>query len=100
MSHTRFTTRLQEMVNEIANGHSGRTRPLTVDDLRLRIRAERITEISGWSNRDLDAIELHAAQYDGHAPLDCVLRFDVPGTLSVPAASVSSICAPSPFAYT
>lgn len=73
---------------------------LTVNHVKLGIRAERMSEITNWANSDLDAIELHVAQFDGNAPLTVVFdqpfdRYPVDN-----GRSLAGVCAPSPFAWT
>ena len=88
---------LRKFVQEVSAHHSG-DRPLTINDLRLAIRDERMAEIREWSIQDLDGIELQAARFDGDAPLESVLS--VAEDAATEAACVSSIPSPSPFAWT
>lgn len=99
MSQTGFTSRLQKFVEQVARDSHGKARPLTINDLQLGIRSERVTEISDWSGRDLDAIEIHASQFDEDAPLESVLQMKSVDEQVTLAVSVSSICSPSPFAW-
>ena len=100
MENAGLTKVLPKFVQQVVQSNSRHGRPLTVNDLRLGIRSMRMCEVCDWSNRHLDAIEVHAAQFDGNAPLEEVLNVPSEGDQSAYAASVSSICAPSPFAWT
>lgn len=100
MEVTTIPTSLQKFVQHVSSqSGNGQIRPLTIHDLRLGIRSERISEISAWSNQDLDVIEVHAAGFDGNEPLESVLSLPAEAALSG-AVSVSSICGYSPFAWT
>ena len=99
MKTTELNAILPKFVQQISQDFIGHSRPLRVSDLRLAIRNARMTEISPWSNHDLDLIEVHAAQFDATDPLGCVLDPPANGYRTLDVASVSSICAPSPFAW-
>ena len=95
-----LSTALNKFVHQIRQCCGGREGCLTINDLILGIRSERMSELSAWSNSELDFIELHASLFSHHDPLDHVFNLP-PG--SVPTGhvrSVSSLCAPSPFAWT
>jgi hypothetical protein len=100
MENARLAAALPMFVQQVLQGDSEQDRPLTVQDLRLGIRSMRMLEISGWSNHDLDVMEVHAAQFDGKTHLESVLGLGSEDVQTADAASVSSICAPSPFAWT
>jgi hypothetical protein len=100
MENISLTTLLPKFVQQVSQCDSRHGRPLTVNDLRLSIRSARMSEIRNWSNRHLDVIEVHAAQFDGNAPLEKVLHLPTGGDQAAYSASVSSICSPSPFAWT
>jgi hypothetical protein len=97
MEHEVLTAAVPKFVQQVVQAHNGRNRILTVNDLRLGIRSARMSETSEWSERELDLVEVHAARFDGGAPLDHVLDLSLPGGLD--ALSVTTICAPSPFAW-
>jgi len=92
-----LTTAVPKLVQQVVQCHNGQNRTLTVNDLRLGIRSARMSETSEWSERELDLVEVHAARFDGSAPLECAL--DLSSLGDVDALSVSTICAPSPFAW-
>lgn len=99
MEVTSFPTAIEKFVQQVTRFNDDQVRPLTINDLRLGIRSERISEISGWSNQDLDVIEVHAAGFDGNEPLESVLS--LPAETALPGAvTASSICCYSPFAWT
>lgn len=100
MENAILTTVLPEFVSQVSRRDSRHDRPLTINDLRMSIRSERMSETRDWSDRHLDVIEVHAAQLDGNAPLEHI--FNLPSEIdeAAYAASVSSICSPSPFAWT
>ena len=97
MEFANLATALPKFVHDVVQNEFDR--PLTVNDLRLGIRSVRLTEISDWSNHELDIMEVHAAQFDGTAPLECALDLSAVVDQSPYATSVSSICSPSPFAW-
>jgi hypothetical protein len=99
MENTNVTESLPKFVRHVSQSFDGHERPLTINDLRLCIRTARMSEISDWSNHDLDGIELHASKFDGYAPLETVFS-KTPESDSAVFANVSSICSPSPFAWT
>lgn len=82
-------------------GRSGENRILTVSDLHNAIRHIRMSEISEWSDHDLDVVEVHASRFDGTLPVESVLHSSIEiKDREHAAVSVSSICSPSPFAWT
>ena len=91
---------LPKFVRHVSQSFTDRERPLTINDLRLCIRSARMSEISDWSNHDLDGIELHASQFDGYAPLESIFSATPEGDPAAYTDSVSMICSPSPFAWT
>lgn len=95
MDTTTFSTALTRFVQHVSQEGG-----MTIKDIRLEIRNERLTELSDWSNQDLDAIEVHAAKLADDAPLDEVLTLPFDYDPVSCAAAVSSICSPSPFAWT
>lgn len=97
MEHDLLTTAVPKFVQQVIQGHNGQNRILTVNDLRLGIRSARMSEMSEWSERELDLVEVHAAGFESEAPLEHVLDLSSPG--DVDALSVTTICAPSPFAW-
>jgi hypothetical protein len=93
------TCPLLRFVEQITNGDAA-NRSLTVNDLAVGIRHERLSELSDWSNCELDAIELHAAQFTGESSLHSVLELPFDRYPANKDRLVSNICAPSPFAWT
>ena len=96
-----LTDMLRIFVQEITAECQDQDGPLTIGDLILRVRGERLTEFSRWSNHDLDRIELHAASFDWGDPLDNALN--APNSSSDAAKVVPSVAllsSPSPFAWT
>jgi hypothetical protein len=100
MENANLTAALPKFVQQVEQCHSRQHRPLTVNDLRLGIRSERLSEISAWSDHVLDAMQVHAAQLEADAPLECVLDISSAGDQAANAAAVSSIRSPSPLAWT
>ena len=96
MEYASLTAILPKFVQQLTQ--DGRD-SLTVNDLVLGIRSERMSEIRDWSNHHLDAIEVHVAQFDDNAPLEHVLNLSSESDQADYAVSVSSICSPSPFAW-
>ena len=99
MENAKLTAVLRKFLQQIVQCHGGQDRPLTVNDLRLGIRSERMSEMRDWLNHDLDVMEVHAAQFEGSAALECVVNRPIDGDQAAVATSVSSICSPSPFAW-
>ena len=99
MENSTWTDMLRKFVQQVTQRHGKQDCTLTIKDLRLSIRDERMSEVSVWSNRHLDVTEAHAARFDGNAPLESVFSLPI-GAADHAAASVASICAPSPFAWT
>jgi hypothetical protein len=93
-------TVLLKFVEQVLPGDGQYERPLTVNDLRLSVRNVRMSEIRDWSNRHLDEVEIFAARFDSDAPLESVLNLSTDDDASAFADSASSICSPSPFAWT
>ncbi len=93
------TCPLLRLVEQLANEDVAKSR-LTVNDLKVGIRHERMSELSDWSNCELDAIELHAVQFSGESSLNSVLELPFDRYPADKERLVSSICAPSPFAWT
>ena len=93
-------TQLPRFVDQVKRLSNGLDRAVSVDDLRLGIRHERMLEISNWPNHVLDTIEVYASRFQGQTPLEQILNPPSDVIQSTDAASVSSICAPSPFAWT
>ncbi len=81
----------------IAEGTRG---PLTVNDLKVGIRRERLSELTDWPNHKLDPIELHLAQFAGEEPFDSVFEVLFERYPEKKGRSVSGLCAPSPYAWT
>jgi len=100
MEYATLTSILPKFVQQLSQDCSRHDGSLTVNDLRLGIRSERLSEIRDWSNYQLDAIEVHVAQFDDDAPLEHVFNLTSEADQAANAVSVSSICSPSPFAWT
>jgi hypothetical protein len=93
-------TVLLKFVEQVLPNDGQHERPLTVNDLRLGVRNERMSEIRDWSNHHLDEVEIFAARFDSDAPLESVLSHSTDDDAPAFADCASSICAPSPFAWT
>lgn len=91
---------LPKFVRHVSQSYDSHERPLTINDLRVCIRSARLSEISEWSNHDLDGIEFHASRFDGIAPLESIFSEAPECDPAVYASSVTSMCSPSPFAWT
>jgi hypothetical protein len=100
MEITSLPTVLSKFLQQVTPVDGRFDRPLTVNDLRLSLRGQRMSEVRDWSNGHLDVIEVHAARFDADAPLECVLNFPSEGDQVALAATASEICSPSPFAWT
>ena len=93
-------TVLLKFVEQVLPNDGQFERPLTVNDLRLGVRNERMSEIRDWSNHNLDEVEIFAARFDSDVPLERILELPAEGDQTACAATASSICSPSPFAWT
>ena len=100
MENTSVVESLPKFVRYVSQSCDDYSRPLTINDLRVCIRTARMTEISEWSNHDLDGIEVHASKFDGYAPLESIFSETPDRNSEISATLVSSICSPSPFAWT
>ncbi len=100
MEITSLPTVLLKFVEQVLPNDGQFERPLTVNDLRLSVRNERMSEVRDWSNRHLDEVEIFAARFDGDAPLECVLNLPTEREQAADAATAFEICSPSPFAWT
>ena len=99
MQYERLNIAIPKFVEEVVQWHRPHNRTLTVIDLRNAIRRSRMSEFSDWSGNDLDALEVHAAGFDGNAPLESVLEISTNIDLKDASISVGLISAPSPFAW-
>jgi hypothetical protein len=100
MNRERLTTVLRKFIAQELQRGDGDIRPLTMMDFRLGIRSVRLTEFRDWSNHDLDLMEVHAARFEDNALLEHALQLPADSETAPCAASVSSMCSPSPFAWT
>ncbi len=101
MENRKLTKTLSQLIDRILEGGRSPEKPLTVNDLRLQIRTERLTEASHWSDEELDLMEVHAAQFDSAKPAVEVLAISDSIRMACHSPErVSKICAPSPFAWT
>lgn len=99
MVDSKLTSKLPRLVEQVSMSGQTQASTMTINDLLLGIREIRLTEISDWSRQDLDSIELHAARFDGEAPLTDVLGQPTREDAAELAVAGSSICSPSPFAW-
>ncbi|MGF1582944.1 MAG: hypothetical protein ACFCD0_26790 [Gemmataceae bacterium] len=86
---------LLRFVREVDQRNGQKDRELTVMDLRLEVRTERLTEFSDWSDSDLDILESEAAHWGD----DTSLAGIVAGTAVRDPQSVSWPHSPSPVAW-
>jgi hypothetical protein len=92
------TERLVRFVEHLRQDRRQHEADLTVLDLRLACRTQRLTEYSNWSASDLDLIEREAVCYGNQANLTQLLSGAVePMPLTGDSAWLHS---PSPFAWT
>ena len=98
MQNGKPTDRLVRFVEYLRNSGRQNGCDLTVLDLRLECRAQRLTEYPKWPAGELDLIECEAAGYGNEAILTQLLS----GTLeSTPMnADYSWLHSPSPVAWT
>lgn len=94
------TMAVRKFVQQISHSCSGTGRKLTVNDLRMSIRNECMSELSDWSNHDLDLVEALAALFINTTPLACVLNVPSEYDQTGYVPCVSSLHSPSPFAWT
>jgi hypothetical protein len=99
MDNQRLSTVLRTFIKHVSEGADQSDRPMRVIDLRLAIRNARLSEITEWSSHHLDGIEVHAARFADDAPLEIILESQSLEAQDSTLA-VSSICSPSPFAWT
>ena len=99
MENKKLTKALTKLIQQVLVNDRQKSDLVTVRDLRLQIRRERLTETSEWSDEDLNLVEVHAAQFNGDHSIDKILaisKYDAAPLME----SVGAICAPSPFAWT
>ena len=100
MDREKLSTIVRKFIDQELGCQTGPDRPLTMNDFRLGIRSLRLTEFRSWSNHDLDLMEVHAARFEDDAPLDCAFQLPAEGEVPACPTMVSSVCSPSPFAWT
>ena len=100
MENEKLSSVLRKFVKQVSECYGSHDRPLTINDLRLGIRNLRMSEITDWHNHELDVIEVHASQFDGSEPMESALTLPSEGETVVNPVTLSSICAPSPYAWT
>ena len=72
---------LARFVEHVLQDSAQQGRQPTVADLPVAVRAERLTEYSNWSYRDLDLIEQESALHNHDTPLAALLRKRASGAL-------------------
>ena len=99
MSSEEQQATLRKFVGHLSEQSGKRDGQLTVNDLRLGVLHERLSEESEWPNYELDVVEVHAAQFEASETVECVLETAKDSEPVVDCALVSSICSPSPVAW-
>lgn len=94
MESTASSTLLKfvEQVSESTNREVGQ---LTICDLMVGVREERMAEIGSWTNRDLDLIESHASLFSYSDPVENALNGSPAGETN----GFARVCTPSPVAW-
>jgi hypothetical protein len=99
MKTEKLATGLPRFIQQMTQVQTVADRPLTINDLRVSIRSERLSEISDWSTPLLDLMELHAAQFAEATPLEAALSVSIEDNPEASSVAVASICGPSPVAW-
>jgi hypothetical protein len=69
MTNGKASATLVEFVEHVLRNSGDQGRPPKIADLPIAIRAERLTEYSSWTYRDLDLIEQEGALHSKDTPL-------------------------------
>ena len=99
MENEKLLLAVRKLVEQVTATYGRTERELTVNDLRLGIRNIRMSEISDWSNAELDAVEVCVSRFDGDVAVEQAMQPSFVGP-PVTADAVTSICSPSPYAWT
>jgi hypothetical protein len=97
MSKGRASDLLVNFVEHVHRKANGSGRDLTVMDLRLAVREQRLTEYADWSASALDQIEEEAALCGDTTPLRDIVSPEF--EMAAVAASVTWPHSPSPVAW-
>ena len=85
---------LLKFVEQITHSSNKEAGQLTINDLVVGVRQERLSEVGTWSNSDLDLIEAHASLFSYTDPIESVLQ-----SSAAEAEKVTCISSPSPVAW-
>jgi hypothetical protein len=99
MKTEKLATALPRFIQQVTQAQTAADRPLTINDLRVSIRSERLSEISDWSTPVLDLVEVQAAQFEEATPLQAALSVAIEDVPEASRVAVASICGPSPVAW-
>ena len=97
MQNGTMTERLSRFIEFLQRSHGENARSLTVLDVRLECRAQRLAEYADWPTSELDLIECEAARYGDQTCLSTLLAGAVRPS---PVESVPWLHSPSLFAWT
>ena len=97
MQNGTLTQRLSRFIEFVQRTRGEESRSLTVLDLRLECRAQRLAEYADWSTTELDLIEREAAHYGDDTCLSTLLAG---GVRPSPVESAWWLHSPSVFAWT
>ncbi len=100
MQNGRPSDLLVRFVELVDRKHAKDGQALTVNDLRVEVRAERLTELSEWPSPDLEAIEQEAALYGDDASLTDLASGKLQFAAGADSQAVSWPDSPSPVAWT
>ena len=99
MATSELASTLRKFIDHVSDQFGEHNHQLTVNDLRLGVLHERLSEESDWQNRDLDIVEVHAAQFESSESMENVLVVASESEPVIDCTLVSSICSPSPVAW-
>ena len=97
MSTRTLSNHFVEFVYLVEKTQATNGRAMSVIDLRLECRTQRLTEYADWQMTDLEQIEQEAARYGNETPLSQILSGEAVANSIEPFSWIDS---PSPFAWT
>ncbi len=99
MQHAAPSELLLRFVKSVEQRTTDKPREMTVKDLHVEVRAERLTEYSEWSFQALDSIEEEAVRYEGNTQLKDVIARTVKLAPVTSSQAIAWTSSPSPVAW-
>ena len=89
------SSKLLKFVEQVSRSTNREVGQLTICDLMVSVREERMAEIGSWTNRDLELIESHASLFSYSDPVENALKASQPDE----HGNAVRISTPSPVAW-